>query len=33
MFLEATTEQKTQMVDLLKKLDPVNTSKYQEILD
>lgn len=33
MYTDATVEQKTQMVELLKKLDPVNTSKYQEILD
>lgn len=33
MYTDATAEQKTQMVDLLKKLDPVNTSNYQEILD
>jgi Domain of unknown function (DUF4835) len=33
MYLEATAEQKTQMVELLKKLDPVNSSNYQEILD
>jgi hypothetical protein len=33
MYTDATTDQKTQMVDLLKKLDPVNTSNYQEILD
>jgi hypothetical protein len=33
MYTDATADQKTQMVDLLKKLDPVNTSNYQEILD
>ena len=33
MYTDATSDQKTQMVDLLKKLDPVNTSNYQEILD
>ena len=33
MYIDATADQKTQMVDLLKKLDPVNTSNYQEILD
>jgi hypothetical protein len=33
MYTDATVDQKTQMVDLLKKLDPVNTSNYQEILD
>ena len=33
MYTDATSDQKTQMVDLLKKIDPVNTSNYQEILD
>jgi len=33
MYTDATADQKTQMVDLLKKLDPVNSSNYQEILD
>ena len=33
MYTDATADQKIQMVDLLKKLDPVNTSNYQEILD
>lgn len=33
LYFDATTQEKTDMVNLLKKLDPVNSSKYQEILN
>lgn len=33
LYFDATQQDKTDMVNLLKKLDPVNASKYQEILN
>ena len=33
LFYDATLAEKTELVNLLKKLDPVNSSKYQEILN
>ncbi len=33
LYFDATQQEKTDMVNLLKKLDPVNASKYQEILN
>lgn len=33
LYFDATQQEKTDMVNLLKKLDPVNSSKYQEILN
>lgn len=33
LYYDATTTEKNDMVNLLKKLDPVNSSKYQEILN
>ncbi len=33
LYFDASQQEKTDMVNLLKKLDPVNTSKYQEILN
>jgi hypothetical protein len=33
LYFDATQQEKTEMVNLLKKLDPVNASKYQEILN
>ena len=33
LFYDATLTEKTDLVNLLKKLDPVNTSKYQDILN
>jgi hypothetical protein len=33
LYFDATQQEKTEMVNLLKKLDPVNSSKYQEILN
>ncbi len=33
LYFDASQQEKTEMVNLLKKLDPVNASKYQEILN
>jgi hypothetical protein len=33
LYFDATQQEKTDMVNLLKKLDPINSSKYQEILN
>jgi hypothetical protein len=33
LFMDATLVEKTEVVSLLKKIDPVNSSKYQEILN
>ena len=33
LFMDATLVEKTEVVSLLKKIDPVNASKYQEILN
>ena len=33
LFYDATLTEKTDLVNLLKKIDPVNSSKYQEILN
>jgi len=33
LFEDAEVKEKTEVVNLLKRIDPANSSKYQEILD